>query len=145
VINFFLQALFQSAQHLYEKREGSGSDPIPLTNGSRSGGPKTCGSGSPTLCRIPDTQNCAEYLKVTSLSWDNPFTIYVQEIIHLDSEGAELGEKTIYLSLHNDYSTLFEALRIDTGYVALITNPHTARHAHSLISPSKNKTGRFFG
>jgi hypothetical protein len=52
----------------------------------------------------------------------------VQEIIHLDSEGAELGEKTFYLSLHNDYSTLFEALRIDTGYVALITNPHTARH-----------------
>jgi hypothetical protein len=68
----------------------------------------------------------------------------VQEIIHLDSEGAELGEKTFYLSLHNDYSTLFEALRIDTGYVALITNPHTARQAVH-ISPSKNNTGRFFG
>jgi hypothetical protein len=69
----------------------------------------------------------------------------VQEIIHLDSEGAELGEKTFYLSLHNDYSTLFEALRIDSGYVALITNPHTARQAHSSISPSKNKARRFFG
>ena len=52
--NFMLQALFQSAEHLYEKREGSGS--IPLTNGSGSGSrsPKTCrscgsGSGSPTL------------------------------------------------------------------------------------------------
>ncbi len=31
-----LQALFQSAQHLFEKREGSGS--VPLTNGS---GPPT--------------------------------------------------------------------------------------------------------
>ncbi len=33
--NFVLQALFQSAQHIYEKREGSGS--VPLTNvpGSR--------------------------------------------------------------------------------------------------------------
>jgi hypothetical protein len=70
----------------------------------------------------------------------------VQEIIHLDSEGAELGEKTFYLSLHNDYSTLFEALRIDTGYVALITNPHTARQAHSSISPCNIcTTGRFFG
>jgi hypothetical protein len=29
-----LQAIFQSAQHLYEKREGSGSGTIPLTNGS---------------------------------------------------------------------------------------------------------------
>ncbi len=35
----FLQALFQSAQHLYEKREGSlsGSGSVPLTNGSWSG------------------------------------------------------------------------------------------------------------
>ncbi len=32
--HFILQALFQSAQHLYEKREGSGSRSIPLTNGS---------------------------------------------------------------------------------------------------------------
>ncbi len=36
--NFILQALFQSAQHIYEKREGSGSGP--LTNGSGSGRPK---------------------------------------------------------------------------------------------------------
>jgi hypothetical protein len=36
--NFILQAFFQSAQHLYEKREGSGSSP--LTNGSRSWRPK---------------------------------------------------------------------------------------------------------
>jgi hypothetical protein len=35
--NFILQALFQSAQHIYEKREGSGSGSVPLTNGSRSG------------------------------------------------------------------------------------------------------------
>ncbi len=37
MLNFILQALFQSAQHLYEKREGSGS--ITLTNGSGSGRP----------------------------------------------------------------------------------------------------------
>jgi hypothetical protein len=47
VLKFILQALLQSAQHLYEKREGSGSVPDP-------GGPKTCGScgsGSPTLLK----------------------------------------------------------------------------------------------
>jgi hypothetical protein len=38
---FILQALFQSSQHLYEKREGSGS--VPLTNGSE----------SPTLLECP--------------------------------------------------------------------------------------------
>ncbi len=35
-----MQALFQSAQHLYEKREGSGAGSIPMTN-SDPGGPKT--------------------------------------------------------------------------------------------------------
>ncbi len=33
--NFILQAIFQSAQHLYEKKDGSGS--VPLSNGSESG------------------------------------------------------------------------------------------------------------
>jgi hypothetical protein len=47
VVNFILQALFQSAHHLYEKREGFGS--IPLTNGSGSGRPKNM------LIRIPNT------------------------------------------------------------------------------------------
>ncbi len=41
------QNLFQSAQHLYEKREGSG--PIPLTSGSGSGRPKNM------RIRIPNT------------------------------------------------------------------------------------------
>ncbi len=44
MLNFILKAVFQSAQQLYEKREGSGAGSIPLTNG-----PKTCGSGAPTL------------------------------------------------------------------------------------------------
>jgi hypothetical protein len=51
--NFILQALFQAAQHLYEKREGSGavSGSIPLINGSGSG------SGRPKnmRIRIPNT------------------------------------------------------------------------------------------
>jgi hypothetical protein len=47
VLNFILQALFQSAHHLYEKREGSGS--VHLTNESGPGGLKTCESGSPAL------------------------------------------------------------------------------------------------
>jgi hypothetical protein len=34
----FCKTIFQSAQHLYEKREESGS--VPLTNGSGSGSPK---------------------------------------------------------------------------------------------------------
>ncbi len=38
--NFILQALFQSAQHLYVKREGSGSGSELLTSGSGSGRPK---------------------------------------------------------------------------------------------------------
>ncbi len=45
-----MQALFQSAQHIYEKRggsgAGSGSESVPLTNGSR--------SGSPTLIKAND-------------------------------------------------------------------------------------------
>jgi hypothetical protein len=42
VLNFILQALFQSTQHLYEKREASGAGygSVPLTNGSGSGRPK---------------------------------------------------------------------------------------------------------
>jgi hypothetical protein len=53
--NFILQLLFQSAQHLYENREGSGS--VPLTNGPGSERPKNMwilrirsgsGFGSPT-------------------------------------------------------------------------------------------------
>ncbi len=35
--NPILQAFFQSAQHLYEKKEGSGSGAVPQTNGSGSG------------------------------------------------------------------------------------------------------------
>ncbi len=45
-----MQALFQSAQHLYEKREGAGSGSVPVTDPDLDlGGPKTSGSGSPTL------------------------------------------------------------------------------------------------
>ncbi len=40
MLNFILQALFQSAQHIYKKREGSGARSVPLTNGSESGRPK---------------------------------------------------------------------------------------------------------
>ncbi len=36
----YLQSSFQSAQHLYEKREGLGSGSIPLTDRSGSGSPK---------------------------------------------------------------------------------------------------------
>ncbi len=56
MLKFYLQALFQSAQHIYEKREGSGHGSVPLTNDPDPdpGGPKTCGccgsgSGSKTL------------------------------------------------------------------------------------------------
>ncbi len=50
-----MQAFFQSAQHLYEKREGSGAgsdldpDPYLWLMDPDPGGPKTCGSVSPTL------------------------------------------------------------------------------------------------
>jgi hypothetical protein len=36
-LNCILQALFQSAPHIYEKREGTESVSVPLTNGSGSG------------------------------------------------------------------------------------------------------------
>jgi hypothetical protein len=62
VLNQILQALFQSAQHFYEKRKGSraGSGSIPrlMDPDPDPRGPKTCrscgsvsgsGSGSPTL------------------------------------------------------------------------------------------------
>jgi hypothetical protein len=44
-----LQAIFQSAQHLYEKREGSGAESVPLTNEFGSGRPKNM------RIRIPNT------------------------------------------------------------------------------------------
>ncbi len=52
--NFILKALFQSAQHLYEKLK----DPAPDLDTYHwlmdpdPGGPKTCVSGSPTLVRL---------------------------------------------------------------------------------------------
>ncbi len=51
-----MQALFQSAQHIYEKREGSGvgSGSATLTNGSGSGRPKT---------PVPDPQHWYRYLR----------------------------------------------------------------------------------
>ncbi len=55
---------YQSAQHIYEKREGSGSGSVPLTNGSGSEMPKKCGScgsgsgsGSPTLQKAKPFEN----------------------------------------------------------------------------------------
>jgi hypothetical protein len=48
VLIFILQALFQSAQHLYEKK-GTYPDPYLWLLDPDPGGPKTCGSGSPTL------------------------------------------------------------------------------------------------
>jgi hypothetical protein len=53
VLNFILQTIFQSAQHLYEKK-GSGSGPIPLTNGPDPGVPET--SGSPTRAGLEKTR-----------------------------------------------------------------------------------------
>ncbi len=41
VLKFNFAGLFQFAQHIYEKREGSGSGSAPLTNGSGSGRPKS--------------------------------------------------------------------------------------------------------
>ncbi len=70
-----MQALFQSAQHIYEKREGSGAgSSLTLTNVSGSVGPKTsgsCGSGSPTLPACvessgPRTTACTPH----RLHWD---------------------------------------------------------------------------
>jgi hypothetical protein len=55
-----LQALFQSTQHLYKKRQGSGS--VPLTNG-----PKTCGSGSPTLFATILGESCRVHFLYTVL------------------------------------------------------------------------------
>jgi hypothetical protein len=51
VLKFYLQALFQSAQHLYEKREGSGS--VLQTNGSGSGRRKKM-----PILQDPDPQHC---------------------------------------------------------------------------------------
>jgi hypothetical protein len=54
MLKFILHGLFQSAQHLYEKREGSGagSGSIPLTNGFGSGRPENMGI---LRIRIPNT------------------------------------------------------------------------------------------
>ncbi len=58
ILSSVLLALFQSAQHLYEKSEGAGSGSIPLTNGSGSG------SGRPKniRIRIPNTAQNDHFL-----------------------------------------------------------------------------------
>jgi hypothetical protein len=61
-----LQALFHSAQHIYEKREGSraGSGSVPLTNGSASGRPKNMRI---LRTRIPNTDfTYAAFVNVVS-------------------------------------------------------------------------------
>ncbi len=60
MLKFYFASIFQSSQHLYEKREGSRSGSVPLTNGSGSGRP---GSGSPTLKK-------KEYLFVPKDTWN---------------------------------------------------------------------------
>jgi hypothetical protein len=54
-----LQAIFLSAQHIYEKREGSGSGTrsIPLTHGSGSGRPKNMWIRIRFRICIPNTAN----------------------------------------------------------------------------------------
>ncbi len=37
VLKFYFAGIVHSAHHVYEKREGSGSGSVPLTNGSGSG------------------------------------------------------------------------------------------------------------
>ena len=55
-----MQALFQSAQHIYEKREGSGagSGSVPLTNGSESGSRRPKKHADPDPVPDPDPQHC---------------------------------------------------------------------------------------
>ncbi len=73
--NFILQALFQSAQHVYENREGSGSGagsgsiPLSLNNGSGSGGPKT--SGSPTLAIAQSFGSGQGFFQNADCGWES--------------------------------------------------------------------------
>jgi hypothetical protein len=65
-IQFFLQTLFQSAQHSYEKREvsGSGSESVHMRNESDE--QKTYGSGSGTLLlrRYLNTETLDDFPKM---------------------------------------------------------------------------------
>ncbi len=58
VLKFNFAGIISAAQHIYEKRQGSGSGSVPLTNEYGSGRPKTygsCGSGSPTQPKKMET------------------------------------------------------------------------------------------
>ncbi len=55
MLKFYFQALFQSAQQLYEKREGSGYGFVSLTNGFESGRPKKPADPDPQHCLISRT------------------------------------------------------------------------------------------
>jgi hypothetical protein len=57
VLNFILQALFQSDQHIYEKREGSGAGSVPLTNGPGSGSQEAQKQSDPDQVPVPDPQH----------------------------------------------------------------------------------------
>jgi hypothetical protein len=58
--NFILQALFQSTQHIYEKREGSGS--VSLTNGYGSYSERPKKHVDPDPVPVPDPQHCRRHL-----------------------------------------------------------------------------------
>ncbi len=55
-----MQALFQSTQHIYEKRQGSGSGYVPLTNGSGSGSGRPQNMDPHPVPDHPDPQHCLE-------------------------------------------------------------------------------------
>jgi hypothetical protein len=82
-----LHALFQSVQHLYEKREGSGSGAgfVPLTNGPGSGRPKNM------WIRIPNTANNIMYRYGTDLNVKSIFPANNDE-----KPNKELRQRVVY-------------------------------------------------
>jgi hypothetical protein len=65
--NFILMALFQSTEHIYENREGSGSGSVSLMDPDP-GGPKTCGSCGIRI-RIPNRTSFKS--AAASYTWRN--------------------------------------------------------------------------
>ncbi len=88
--HFILQALFQSAQHLYVKKKGSGAGSIPLTNRSGSGSR----SGSPI--RIVTVEEIL--LTIYSANpWANLGSVKNKGVEHLSSVTLRMQKKIFFI------------------------------------------------
>ncbi len=96
---FILQSLFQSAQHIYLKKEGSGAGSVPLTNGSGSGRLKNMRILRFRI-RFPTLQLSLHFIQAMEV--DTRPTEQYSDIGGLDKQIQELVEAVVLPMTHKD-------------------------------------------